>query len=339
AFPAYSHDHPGGPVCGLAADAGHRCRFGTAPAAGPGDGGRPAVQPVAHPVHHAGHLPVVRPPVASPPAPAGGGMRWLGVFVLRPVATSLTCLALVLSGLVALFLLPVAPLPQIDFPMISVTARLAGASPETMASSVAMPLEQSLGSIAGVSEMSSRSTEGSTRIFMMFEMDKDINSAARDVQAAINAARSLLPSSLRSNPTYNKVNPSSAPVMVLALTSKTATQGQLYDLASTVLAQKLSQVSGVGEVEVGGSSLPAIRVSLNPQALYSAGIALDEVRAALSNANTMRPNGVVENDRHHWQISSGGQLTKAEQYKPLIVAWRDGSPVRLQDIAQVEDSV
>jgi len=266
-------------------------------------------------------------------------MRLFTLFIMRPVTTTLVCVALVLAGGLSFALLPVAPLPQVDFPMISVTARMAGASPETMASSVATPLEQSLGAISGLSEMSSRSTEGSTRIFMMFDMSKNINSAARDVQAAINAARSLLPSSLRSNPTYNKVNPSSAPIMALALTSATATQGQLYDLASTVLAQKLSQVVGVGEVEVGGSSLPAIRVSLNPQSLYSAGISLDEVRAALSNANTMRPNGVVENDRHHWQISSGGQLTKAEEYKPLIVAWRDGSPVRLQDVAKVEDSV
>ncbi|HWK71842.1 MAG TPA: efflux RND transporter permease subunit [Burkholderiaceae bacterium] len=266
-------------------------------------------------------------------------MRLFSLFIMRPVATTLLCAALVLTGGLAFLFLPVAPLPQVDFPMISVSAKMAGASPETMASSVATPLEQSLGSIAGLSEMSSRSTEGSTRIFMMFDMDRDINSAARDVQAAINAARSMLPSSLRSNPTYHKVNPSSAPVMVLALTSKTATQGQLYDLASTVLAQKLSQVVGVGEVEVGGSSLPAIRVSLNPQALNSAGVALDEVRTALSNANTMRPNGVVENDRYNWQLSSGGQLTRAEQYKPLIVAWREGSPIRLQDVARVEDSV
>jgi multidrug efflux pump len=266
-------------------------------------------------------------------------MRLFSLFIMRPVATTLLCAALVLTGGLAFLFLPVAPLPQVDFPMISVSARMAGASPETMASSVATPLEQSLGTIAGLTEISSRSTEGSTRIFMMFDMNRDINSAARDVQAAINAARSMLPSSLRSNPTYHKVNPSSAPVMVLALTSKTATQGQLYDLASTVLAQKLSQVVGVGEVEVGGSSLPAIRVSLNPQALSSAGVALDEVRAALSSANTMRPNGVVENDRYNWQLSSGGQLTRAEQYKPLIVAWRDGSPIRLRDIAKVEDSV
>ncbi|TAM03510.1 MAG: multidrug transporter subunit MdtC, partial [Pusillimonas sp.] len=177
---------------------------------------------------------------------------------MRPVATTLLCLGMVLTGVLAYRLLAVAPLPQVDFPIISVSASLAGASPETMASSVATPLEQSLGSIAGVTEMTSRSTEGSTRITLMFDLDRDINSAARDVQAAINAARTLLPSSLRNNPTYHKVNPSSAPVMVLALTSKTRTQGQLYDLASTVLAQKLSQVDGVGEVDVGGSSLPAV---------------------------------------------------------------------------------
>ncbi|QAA95230.1 efflux RND transporter permease subunit [Pollutimonas thiosulfatoxidans] len=266
-------------------------------------------------------------------------MRMFTLFIMRPVATTLLCVALVLTGGLAYVFLPVAPLPQVDFPMISVSASMAGASPETMASSVATPLEQSLGSIAGLSEMSSRSSEGSTRISLMFDLDRDINSAARDVQAAINASRSMLPSSLRSNPTYHKVNPASAPIMVLALTSRTATQGQLYDLAATVLAQKLSQVTGVGEVEVGGSSLPAIRVSLNPQALNSAGVALDDVRAALSSANTMRPNGVVENDSTHWQISSGGQLTRAEQYRPLIVAWRDGGPIRLSDVAQVEDSV
>jgi len=266
-------------------------------------------------------------------------MRWLTLFILRPVTTTLLCIAMVLSGVLAYRLLPVAPLPQIDFPMISVNARMAGASPETMASSVAMPLEQALGSIAGLSEMSSRSSEGSTNITLMFDMNRDINSAARDVQAAINEARAMLPSGLRNNPTYNKVNPNSAPIMVLALTSDIATQGQLYDLASTVFAQKLSQVTGVGEVTVGGSSLPAVRISLNPNALTSAGVSLDEVRAALANANTLRPNGIVENDRHHWQLLSNPQMTRAAQYAPLIVAWRDGAPIRLSDVAKVEDSV
>jgi len=266
-------------------------------------------------------------------------MRFLALFILRPVATTLLCLAMVGVGGLAYIFLPVSPLPQIDFPMISVSARLAGASPETMASSVATPLERSLGSISGISEMSSRSTEGSTRVFLMFDLSRDINSAARDVQGAINAARTLLPSSLRNNPTYRKVNPNSAPIMVLALTSATATQGQLYDLADTVLAQKLSQVPGVGEVEVGGSSLPAVRVSLNPHALNTAGVSLDEVRAALAGANTMRPNGFVDNGQYSWQVNSGGQLFKAEQYRPLIVAWRDGAPIRLRDVARVEDSV
>lgn len=266
-------------------------------------------------------------------------MRFFSLFVMRPVTTTLLCVACVLTGALAFHFLPVAPLPQVDFPIISVSANMAGASPETMASSVATPLEQSLGSIAGVTDMSSNSTEGSTRIRLMFDLSRNIDSAARDVQAAINAARNLLPSSLRSNPSYHKVNPASSPIMVLALTSGTVGQGQLYDLASTVIAQKLSQVEGVGEVTVGGSSLPAIRVSLNPQALANAGVALDDVRTALTNANTMRPNGSVGNDLTHWQLSSGDQLTKAAQYQPLIVAWRDGSPIRVRDVAQVEDSV
>lgn len=266
-------------------------------------------------------------------------MRWFGLFIMRPVATTLACLAMVLAGGLSYFLLPVAPLPQMDFPMITVSASMPGASPETMASTVATPLEQSLGAIAGLAEMSSRSSEGSTRIVLMFDMDRDIDGAARDVQAAINAARAMLPSGLRSNPSYKKVNPSSSPIMVLALTSPVATQGELYDLASTLVAQKLAQVPGVGEVEVGGSSLPAVRVTLNPQALYAAGVALDDVRRALNDANTMRPNGVVENDRHHWLVTTGGQMNRAAQFAPLIVAWRNGAPIRLQDIATVEDSI
>lgn len=266
-------------------------------------------------------------------------MRWFGLFIMRPVATTLACLAMVLAGGLSYFLLPVAPLPQMDFPMITVSASMPGASPETMASTVATPLEQSLGSISGLVEMSSRSSEGSTRIMLMFDLDRDIDGAARDVQAAINAARAMLPSGLRSNPTYKKVNPSSAPIMVLALTSPVATQGELYDLAATVVAQKLAQVPGVGEVEVGGSSLPAVRVTLNPQALYAAGVALDDVRRALNDANVMRPNGVIENDRHHWLVSTGGQMNRAAQFAPLIVAWRNGAPIRLQDVARVEDSV
>jgi len=266
-------------------------------------------------------------------------MRLLAILILRPVTTTLLTLALVLGGGIAYIFLPVAPLPQVDFPMISVSAQLAGASPQTMASSVATPLEQALGSISGINEMRSRSSEGSSRVTLMFDMERDINSAARDVQAAINAARAMLPSSLRNPPSYNKVNPSSSPIMVLALTSDSATQGDLYDLASTVIAQKLARVQGVGEVTVGGSSLPAVRVSLNPQALNAAKIALDEVRAALADANTINPSGIMEGEQYQWQIHSGAPMAKADQYRPLIVAWRDGSAIRLEDVATVEDSV
>ncbi len=266
-------------------------------------------------------------------------MRFFAVFLRRPVGTSLLCLAMVLAGVLALRFLAVAPLPQVDFPMISVQASLPGASPETMASSVAMPLEQSLGAIAGLSDMSSRSSEGSTRISLMFNLDRDVNDAARDVQAAINAARPLLPSGMRGSPTYNKVNSSSSPIMTLALTSGTATRGELYDLAATVLAQKLAQINGVGEVTVGGSSLPAVRVSLDPRALEAAGISLDTVRESLRDVNSLRPGGVIERGAFQWQVDSGGQLTRAADYAHLVVAWRDGRPVRLADVARVEDSV
>ncbi|MDQ2137930.1 multidrug efflux RND transporter permease subunit [Alcaligenaceae bacterium A4P071] len=260
-------------------------------------------------------------------------------FINRPVATTLLSLAVVLVGILSFVLLPVAPLPQVDIPTISVSASLPGASPETMASSVATPLERALGSIAGVTEMTSRSTQGSTRITLQFDLSRDIDGAARDVQAAINASRSLLPTSLKSNPTYNKANPSSAPIMTLALTSDTLSQGQLYDIAATILAQRLAQVNGVGEVTVGGSSLPAVRVNLLPGALSNRGVSLDEVRQALASANANRPKGVLENEDYHWQILASDQLNRAEQYRPLIVAWRDGAPVRLSDVARVEDSV
>ncbi|CAM5218204.1 Multidrug efflux pump OS=Castellaniella defragrans OX=75697 GN=HNR28_001484 PE=4 SV=1 [Castellaniella defragrans] len=266
-------------------------------------------------------------------------MRFFALFLHRPVGTSLLCLALVLAGALALRFLAVAPLPQVDFPMIAVSAALPGASPETMASSVAMPLEQSLGSIAGVSSMSSRSSEGQTNISLMFDLNRDINSAARDVQAAINAARPLLPSGLRDNPTYRKVNSASSPIMTLALTSDTQTQGELYDLASTVLAQKLSQVAGVGQVTLGGSSLPAVRVQLDPRALESMGVPLDRVREVLQDVNTLKPAGMVRETRTQWQIRSGAQLRKAADYAPLIVAWKDGRPIRLSDVALVQDSV
>ncbi|GAA4324779.1 multidrug efflux RND transporter permease subunit [Pigmentiphaga soli] len=260
-------------------------------------------------------------------------------FIVRPVATALLSLAVVLAGALAFVKLPVAPLPQVDYPVISVSASLPGASPETMASSVATPLERALGSIAGVNELTSSSSQGSTRITLQFDLDRDIDGAARDVQGAINAARNMLPSALRSNPTYNKRNPASAPIMVLALTSKTLDQGQLYDVGATIMAPRIAQTKGVSEVEVGGSSLPAVRVELNPTLLNHYGIALDEVRNALSNANARGPKGVLENDNTSWLVSTNDQLRKAAEYAQLIVAYRNGSPVFLSDVAKVEDSV
>ncbi|GGX20173.1 ACR family transporter [Pigmentiphaga litoralis] len=260
-------------------------------------------------------------------------------FIMRPVATALLTLAIVLAGVLAFLMLPVAPLPQVDYPTISVSASLAGANPETMASSVATPLERSLGSIAGVSEMTSSSSQGSTRITLQFDLSRDIDGAARDVQAAINAARSMLPSALRSNPTYNKRNPSSAPVMVLALTSKTLDQGQLYDVGSTIMAQRIAQIQGVAEVQVGGSSLPAVRIELNPDLLNQYDIPLDTVRLAVTGANANGPKGVLENDTTHWQVATNGQLRKASQYQELVIAYRNNAAVRLSDVARVEDSV
>jgi multidrug efflux pump len=215
-------------------------------------------------------------------------------FIHRPVATSLLTLAITLAGAVAFNLLPVSPLPQVDFPTIAVQASLPGASPETMATAVATPLERTLGRIAGISEVTSSSSLGSTRITLQFDLERDINGAARDVQAAINAAHALLPTGLPTNPTYHKVNPADAPIMIIALTSDSQSQGALYDAASTVLAQKLSQVKGVGQVSVGGSSLPAVRVELNPMALNKYGIALTTVSSAITATNTNRPKGSVE---------------------------------------------
>ncbi len=218
-------------------------------------------------------------------------MKFLSLFIYRPVATSLLTLALVLSGLLGFRMLPVASLPQMDFPVIVVSASLPGASPETMASSVATPLERALGRIAGVSEMTSSSSLGSTEVVLMFDFDRDINGAARDVQGAINAAQSLLPSGMPRRPSYRKVNPSDAPIMIMTLSSDTFSPGQLYDYASTQLAQRLSQIDGVGDVTIGGSSLPAVRVDLNPQALFNQGVSLDAVRTTIANANVRRPQG------------------------------------------------
>ncbi|MCH4876692.1 acriflavine resistance protein B [Pseudomonas sp. TMW22090] len=266
-------------------------------------------------------------------------MNLSGPFIKRPVATMLLSLAIMLLGGVSFGLLPVSPLPQMDFPVIVVQASLPGASPEVMASTVATPLERSFGAIAGVNTMSSRSSQGSTRVILQFDLDRDINGAAREVQAAINASRNLLPSGMRSMPTYKKVNPSQAPIMVLSLTSDVLEKGQLYDLASTILSQSLSQVQGVGEVQIGGSSLPAVRIELEPQALNQYGVALDDVRTAIANANVRRPKGAVEDGERLWQIQANDQLEKAKDYESLIIHYADGAALRLKDVAKVSDGV
>ncbi|WP_267371618.1 MULTISPECIES: multidrug efflux RND transporter permease subunit MdtC [unclassified Pantoea] len=266
-------------------------------------------------------------------------MKFFALFIHRPVATTLLTLAIALAGILGFRLLPVAPLPQVDFPVIVISGSLPGASPEIMASSVATPLERSLGRIAGVSEMTSMSSLGSTRIILVFDFDRDINGAARDVQAALNAAQSLLPTGMPSRPTYRKVNPSDAPIMIMTLTSDTYNPGQLYDYASTQLAQKLSQIQGVGDVTVGGSSLPAVRVALNPQALFNQGVSLDAVRTAISDANQRRPQGAVDDSQQRWQLRTNDALQTAREYQPLIVHYKNGAAVKLSDVATVEDSV
>ncbi|WP_434768879.1 efflux RND transporter permease subunit [Pseudomonas triticicola] len=266
-------------------------------------------------------------------------MNLSGPFIKRPVATMLLSLAIMLLGGVSFGLLPVSPLPQMDFPVIVVQASLPGASPEVMASTVATPLERSFGAIAGVNTMSSRSSQGSTRVILQFDLDRDINGAAREVQAAINASRNLLPSGMRSMPTYKKVNPSQAPIMVLSLTSDVLEKGQLYDLASTILSQSLSQVQGVGEVQIGGSSLPAVRIELEPQALNQYGVALDDVRKTIADANVRRPKGSVEDGERLWQIQANDQLEKAKDYESLIIHYADGAALRLKDVAKVSDGV
>jgi multidrug efflux pump len=260
-------------------------------------------------------------------------------FIARPVATTLITIGLALAGLLAFQLLPIAPLPQVDFPTISVSASLPGASPETMAATVATPLERALGSIAGVSEITSRSSLGSSNVTLQFDLSRDINGAARDVQAAINAARKLLPSGMPSNPNYRKVNPADAPVMILALTSQTLSRGQMYDAASTVLAQRLAQVKGVGQVNVGGGALPAVRVELNPDKLAANGIALDSVRQAITATNANRPKGSLEDGDRYWQIGANDQARNAAEYAPVVLSYRAGAAVRLRDVAEVVDSV
>ncbi|MDO8544558.1 MAG: efflux RND transporter permease subunit [Opitutaceae bacterium] len=260
-------------------------------------------------------------------------------FIRRPVASCLIAVALVLVGLLAYRLLPVAPLPQVDFPTIRVSASLPGASPETMAANVAAPLERALGSIAGITGISSDSRQGATSIQLEFALNRDINAAARDVQAAINSARGQLPAGMPGNPTFRKVNPSQAPIMALSLSSPNLAPGALYDVGSTIIAQKLSQIDGVGEVSVGGSSLPAVRVQLNPNALAHYGLSLDEVRRAIAATNSLRPRGTIEEGDRQWQVQISGQLRRAEEYLPLIIRYRDGAPVRLGDVARVTDSV
>ncbi len=260
-------------------------------------------------------------------------------FIHRPVGTALLTAAVALSGVISFRSLPVSPLPQVDFPTIQVSASLPGASPETMASSVATPLEKQFTRIAGVTEMTSSSSIGSASITLQFDLNRDIDGAARDVQAAINAARSNLPANLPNNPTWRKSNPSDSPVMILTLTSETASKAIMYDVGSSILAQRVSQVIGVGQVQVGGSSLPSVRIELNPDAVNKYDIGIDQIATALQNANANRPKGEIAGARTAWQLSTTDQLFKANQYKPLVVAYKNGASVRLSDLGDVVDSV
>ncbi|MEL2330435.1 multidrug efflux RND transporter permease subunit [Klebsiella pneumoniae] len=266
-------------------------------------------------------------------------MNMTRMFIFRPVATLLITLAILLLGGLGYRLLPVAPLPQVDFPTIMVSANLSGASPETMAATVATPLERALGQIAGITEMTSSSSQGSSSIILQFDLDRDINGAARDVQAAINAARSLLPSSMESLPTYRKANPSDAPIVMLALTSASRSPGELYDLAESKIEQAVGQVKGVGEVSLMGSALPAVRIDLQPQKLTHYGISLDSVRSAVANSTTNLPKGMLQGDSQSWVVDGNGQLDKAAQYHNLIISYQDGKTLRLSDVANVYDSV
>ena len=260
-------------------------------------------------------------------------------FIHRPVATTLLTIAVALAGVIAFRLLPVAPLPQVDFPTIAVGAFLPGASPETMASSVATPLERQFGHIAGVTEMTSASLLGSCSVTLQFDLNRNIDAAARDVQAAINAARGYLPANLPNNPTYRKVNPADSPIYMLALTSTVLDRGQMYDAATTIVAQRLSQISGVGQVVVTGSALPGVRVELNPAALNKYGIGLEDVRNALSSANANSPKGHFSDGQRMWEVGANDQLFQAINYEPLIIAYHNGSAVRVSDVGQAIDSV
>jgi multidrug efflux pump len=261
------------------------------------------------------------------------------LFIRKPIATTLLTVAITLSGAAAFRLLPVSPLPQVDFPTISVSASLPGASPETMASSVATPLERQFGHIAAVSEMTSSSTLGATSITLQFNLDRDIDAAARDVEAAINAARGYLPANLPSNPSYRKVNPADSPIFLIGLTSAVLTKGQMYDAASTLMAQRLSQIGGVGQVAVGGSALPSVRVELNPDVLNKYGIGFEQVRSVLSGANANIPKGHFSDGPRLWEIGANDQILKAADYAPLVIAYRNGVAVRVGDVGQTVDSV
>lgn len=266
-------------------------------------------------------------------------MSFSALCIHRPVATTLLTIALGLAGAIAYPFLPVAPLPRVEFPTIEVNASLPGASPETIASAVATPLERQFGRIAGLNEMTSVSTLGSTRITLQFDLSRNIDAAARDVQAAINAARGQLPANLPSNPSYRKSNPADSPILILALTSEVISRGAMYDIASSILQQKLSQVEGVGQVRVGGGALPAVRVEVNPTVLHSYDLSLEDVRIALASANANRPKGDIADGSQNWTINATDQLLKAEEYQPLIISYRNGAAVRLSDVATVTDSV
>src|SRR5438132_4813550 len=260
-------------------------------------------------------------------------------FIHRPVATSLLTIAVAFAGALAYMLLPVSPLPQVDFPTVQVSTSLPGASPETMASSVATPLERQFARIAGVTEMTSSSNLGSTSIVLQFDLSRNIDAAARDVQAAINAARGQLPAGLPNNPTYRKVNPADAPVLILALTSDTIDKGRMYDAASSILQQKLAQTEGVGQVSVGAGALPDIRVDVHPTLLNSVGLGLEDIRQTLTSANANRPKGDIANGERDLEISTTDQLLKAAEYQSLVIAYRNGAAIPLSDIANVTESV
>ncbi len=266
-------------------------------------------------------------------------MNISGPFIRRPVATTLLTIAVSISGALAYNFLPVSPLPQVDFPALQVQAMLPGADPQTMASSVATPLERQFGRIAGVTEMTSQSFLGMTNITLVFDLNRNIDAAARDVQAAINAARGNLPTNLPSNPTYRKINPADAPIMILALVSDVYSTGRMYDIASSILSQKLSQMKGVGQVLVGGGALPGVRVEINPSLLNDTGLNLEDVRTAFGAANANRPKGEVADEHQTQSLATTDQLFTAEQYRPLIIAYRNGAPVRVDDVAKVVNSV